>query len=122
MRVAGRILVVDDSLTEQRAIRSPLEAEGYQVTIAADGDEALDRLEREPFDLMVLDVIMPGRNGFQICRQVRQDDRWTVLPIIMLTSKDQEADRFWGMKQGATAYMTKPFKADDLLTVVRRHT
>lgn len=114
--------MVDDSPTEQQAIRSPLEAEGYQVTIVADGDEALDRLERETFDLMLLDVIMPGRNGFQICRHVRQDDRWTVLPIIMLTSKDQEADRFWGMKQGATEYMTKPFKADDLLTVVRRHT
>jgi twitching motility two-component system response regulator PilH len=116
-----RILVVDDSPTEQNAIRQPLEASGYQVVIASGGDEGLDRMEREPFDLLVLDVIMPGKNGFQICRQIRRDARWVSLPILMVTSKDQDADRFWGMKQGATEYITKPFNANDLITAVQRH-
>ncbi|MEZ4523213.1 MAG: response regulator [Thermomicrobiales bacterium] len=116
-----RILVVDDSPTEQSAIRQPLEASGYQVVLASDGDEGLNRLESERFDLLVLDVIMPGKNGFQICRQIRRDERWTDLPILMVTSKDQDADRFWGMKQGATEYITKPFDQRDLITAVRRH-
>ena len=116
-----RILVVDDSPTEQSVIRQPLEANGYQVVLASGGDEGLGRLENEPFDLLVLDVVMPGKNGFQICRQIRRDERWVGLPILMVTSKDQDADRFWGMKQGATEYITKPFNADDLVSAVRRH-
>jgi twitching motility two-component system response regulator PilH len=116
-----RILVVDDSPTEQNVIRQPLEASGYQVVIASGGEEGLDRMEGEPFDLLVLDVIMPGKNGFQICRQIRRDERWAELPILMLTSKDQDADRFWGLKQGATEYITKPFNPNDLVTAVRRH-
>ena len=116
-----RILVVDDSPTEQNVIRQPLEASGYQVVIASGGEEGLERMESEPFDLLVLDVIMPGKNGFQICRQIRRDTRWADLPILMVTSKDQDADRFWGLKQGATEYITKPFNANDLVTAVRRH-
>lgn len=116
-----RILVVDDSPTEQNAIRQSLEASGYQVVVASAGEEGLDRMEREPFDLLVLDVIMPGKNGFQICRQIRRDARWANLPILMVTSKDQDADRFWGMKQGATEYITKPFSSSDLVTAVQRH-
>ena len=116
-----RILVVDDSPTEQNAIRQSLEASGYQVVIASGGEEGLDRMEREPFDLLVLDVVMPGQNGFQICRHIRRDARWAGLPILMVTSKDQDADRFWGMKQGATEYITKPFNPTDLVTAVQRH-
>ena len=116
-----RILIVDDSPTQQSAIRQPLEATGYQVVVASAGDEGLNRLENEPFDLLVLDVIMPGKNGFQICRQIRRDERWAELPILMVTSKDQDADRFWGLKQGATEYITKPFEPDNLLAAVRRH-
>lgn len=116
-----RILVVDDSPTEQQVICRPLEAGGFQVEIASDGDEAIARLESEAFDVLVLDVIMPGKNGFQLCRQLRRDQRWSKLPILMVTSKDQEADRFWGMKQGATEYITKPFDPDLLVAAVRRH-
>jgi twitching motility two-component system response regulator PilH len=116
-----RILVVDDSPTEQTAIRQPLEAVGYQVILTSHGDEGLHRLETEDFDLLLLDVVLPGKNGFQLCRQIRRDERWTELPIIMVTSKDQDADRFWGMKQGATEYLTKPFDPDDLISAVRRH-
>jgi twitching motility two-component system response regulator PilH len=116
-----RILVVDDSPTEQKVIRQPLEAAGYHVVIASNGDEGLVRLEHEPFDALVLDVVMPGKNGFQLCRQIRRDSRWSDLPILMVTSKDQDADRFWGMKQGATEYITKPFDPDELISAVRRH-
>ncbi len=76
-----RILVVDDSPTEQNVIRQPLEASGYQVVIASGGEEGLDRMEGEPFDLLVLDVIMPGTNGFQICRQIRRDDAGLSCPF-----------------------------------------
>ncbi|HEX2282285.1 MAG TPA: response regulator [Thermomicrobiales bacterium] len=120
--MAQRILVVDDSATERQAIVSPLAAEGYQVVAASDGDEALAQLEQAVFDLLVLDVVMPGKNGFQLCRQIRRDDRWSGLPIVMVTSKDQEADRFWGMKQGASEYITKPFGSSELLAAIRKYT
>lgn len=121
MTMARKVLVVDDSITDQQAIRKPLENDGFQVTVAGSGGEALQHLESEQFDVMLLDVIMPEQNGFQLCRQLRQDARYKALPIIMVTSKDQPADRFWGMKQGATEYVTKPFKAGDLVDVVRKH-
>jgi twitching motility two-component system response regulator PilH len=119
--MAHRILVVDDSATERQAIVSPLTREGYQVVAASDGDEAMAQLEQSPFDLLVLDVVMPGKNGFQLCRQIRKDGRWPGMPIVMVTSKDGDADKFWGMKQGASEYITKPFTNDDLLAAVRRH-
>lgn len=121
MTMARKVLVVDDSITDQQAIRKPLENDGFQVTVAGSGGEAIQHLESEQFDVMLLDVIMPEQNGFQLCRQLRQDARYKALPIIMVTSKDQPADRFWGMKQGATEYVTKPFKAGDLVDVVRKH-
>lgn len=117
-----RILVVDDSATERHAIVNPLTAEGYQVVAASSGEEALAQLEQSPFDLMVLDVIMPGKNGFQLCRQIRGDARWSGLPIVMVTSKDQAADKFWGMKQGASEYLTKPFVTTELVAAIKRFT
>ena len=119
--MARRVLVVDDSLTDQQAIKRPLERDGFEVETALSASEAMDRLEADTYDLMLLDVIMPDKNGFQFCRQLRRDDRWSHLPIIMITSKDQAADRFWGMKQGATEYLTKPFDAGHLVDVARKH-
>lgn len=117
----SKILVVDDSATEMILITTPLRAEGYEVITAKDGEEALRRLDDDQPDLVVLDVIMPGKNGFQLCRQIRNDARYSALPVILLTSKSQEADKFWGMKQGATAFMTKPFATDALLATIRQH-
>ncbi len=116
-----KILVVDDSATETLLITSPLRAEGYDVVTASNGEEALQRLDSERPDLVLLDVIMPGKNGFQLCRQIRSDARYGALPVILLTSKDQEADKFWGLKQGATEYITKPFEPTHLLATIRRH-
>ena len=117
----GKILVVDDSATEMMLITTTLKAEGYAIVTASDGEEAIQRLGSEQPDLVVMDVVMPGKNGFQLCRQIRNDARWGTLPVILLTSKDGEADKFWGMKQGASEYMTKPFEPTELLANVRRH-
>lgn len=118
--MARKVLVVDDSATEMALMTSSLRADGFEVVTASNGEEALSCLERERPDLMVLDVIMPGKNGFQVCRQVRQDARWASLPIVMVTSKDQASDRFWGLKQGASEYITKPFEPASLVAAVRR--
>ena len=117
----GKILVVDDSATEMLLITSALKGEGYAIVTATTGEEAMQRLGSEQPDLVVLDVVLPGKNGFQLCRQIRNDVRWGTLPVILLTSKDGDADKFWGMKQGASEYMTKPFEAPALLASVRRH-
>lgn len=116
----GKILVVDDSEVERVVISEPLRKDGYAVVTAANSDEALTQLEREQPDVMLLDVIMPGVNGFQLCRTLRRDPRYARLPIVLVTSKNQEADRHWGMKQGASEYLAKPFSADQLLAAVRR--
>jgi len=113
-----KILVVDDSPTELNLIVAQLKSKGYQVTTAVDGEEALTRINREQPDLIVLDVILPKKNGFQICRQLKTSPDTKAIKILMLTSKDQDSDKFWGLKQGADGYMTKPFDEDDFLTHV----
>jgi twitching motility two-component system response regulator PilH len=120
--MGARILIVDDSPTDQHAMSRPLEASGFAVDIASSGKEALTRLETASYDAILLDVIMPDQNGFQLCRQLRNDARFKEMPIIMVTSKDQPSDRFWGMKQGATEYVTKPFDNAELVNTVRRYT
>ena len=117
----SKILVVDDSPTDMLVISNSLRADGYEVVTAGDGGDAVRRIDSDLPDLVLLDVVMPGKNGFQLCRQIRNDGRYKALPVILLTSKNQEADKFWGMKQGATAYMTKPFAPDALLATVRQH-
>lgn len=116
-----KVLIVDDSPTELAVLRALLQAEGFEVVTAGGGDEALERLDRERFELVLLDVIMPGKNGFSLCRQIRANGAYGRLPIIMLTSKNQPSDRFWGLKQGATEYLTKPWNPTDLIEAVRRH-
>lgn len=116
-----KILVVDDSATDRLILARPLRAAGYLVLTARDGVEAWRQLNSESPDLVLLDVLMPGQNGFQLCRQIRGDDRYGGLPVIFVTAKDQAADTFWGLKQGATAYLTKPVDHDTLLDTVRRY-
>ncbi len=72
-------------------------------------------------DLIILDVIMPKKNGFQVCRDIKSNDQYKHIPIIMVTSRDQESDKFWGKKQGADEYLTKPFKPEDLLKAVNKY-
>ena len=110
-----KILVVEDSPTEMRLTVTPLQKKGYVVVTAADGEEALEKALKEQPQLIVLDVILPKKNGFQVCRQLKTSPDTKDIKILMLTSKSQDSDRFWGLKQGADGYMTKPFSPDQLL-------
>ncbi len=115
-----KILVVDDSKTELHFLSDMLQKRGFEVRTAASGDEAMSCLEQERPDLILMDVVMPGRNGFQLTRQITRDPRFTGLPVIMCTSKSQETDRMWGLRQGAKDYVVKPVQADDLIAKIKK--
>jgi twitching motility two-component system response regulator PilH len=116
-----KILVVDDSPTELAVMSALFHGQGFEVLTARDGDDALDKLGSYRPHLVLLDVVMPGKNGFSLCRQIRSTPEFGHTPIILVTSKDQPADRFWGLKQGANDYVTKPWDAAGLLQTVRKH-
>lgn len=111
-----RILVVDDEKPIADILKYNLEKEGYTVEEAFDGLEALRRVKEAPFDLVILDVMLPGLDGYSVCREIR---RFSPLPILMLTAKDQEMDIVLGLEMGADDYLTKPFGARELLARVR---
>lgn len=116
----AKILVVDDSPTQMKFMVDALAGKGHSIVTAVDGEEALLKAAKERPDLMLLDVILPHKNGFQVCRQLKSDEATKNIKIILVTSKDQKSDRFWGMKQGADDYLTKPFENADLLASVTR--
>jgi twitching motility two-component system response regulator PilH len=111
----GTILVVDDSPTEQHVLRNILEKAGFHVETALDGREGIALAKRLHPDLILMDVVMPVLNGFQATRQLRDDQETADIPVIMVTTKDQETDKSWGLRQGAEAYLVKPVSAPDLL-------
>ncbi len=115
------ILVVDDSLTERELIKKTLQSEGYNIITAEDGNQCLEILHNgeNDFDLILLDVVMPGKNGFQVCREIKKNDFTSHIPVIIVTSKGQDSDKFWGKKQGADDYLVKPFNSDDLIASVK---
>lgn len=114
------ILVVDDSPTEQRLVSERLQSRGYTVITASDGEEALSKAGREHPRLVILDVIMPKRNGFQVCRQLKSTAATKDIKVLILSGKDLESDRVWGLRQGADVYLTKPFTDDELFSNVTR--
>jgi DNA-binding response OmpR family regulator len=113
---APRILLVDDEVSVQKLLTYPLRKEGYDVVAAMDGREALERLGEDDFDLVVLDVMLPRVDGFDVCRQIRS--RSTV-PIIMLTAKAEEIDKVLGLELGADDYITKPFSVREFRSRVK---
>lgn len=113
------VLIVDDSKTEQMFMSSIVQKNGMTVSLADNGDAALVELERQKPDLILMDVIMPGKNGFQLTRQISKDARFADIPIIICTSKNQETDMVWGIRQGARAYVTKPINPAELLEKIR---
>jgi len=113
------ILVVDDSKTELHHIKGILGKRGYSVRTAENGEEALRRLDEEKPDLILMDVVMPGQNGFQLTRTITRDPRWSDVPVILCTSKNQETDKVWGMRQGAREYIVKPVAAAELLAKIK---
>jgi twitching motility two-component system response regulator PilH len=112
------ILLVEDSPTERRLVSAALQRGGYRVITASDGEEAVAKAGSELPQLIVLDIILPKMNGYQVCRKLKGNEDTQDIKILMLSSKSQESDRFWGLKQGADDYLTKPFVEDELLEAV----
>jgi len=117
----ARILVAEDSITDLQFIKNALKETDYEILTASNGDEAEQKVRSEMVDLIILDVVMPKKNGFQVCRSLKKDEKYRHIPIILITSKTQDSDRFWGLKQGADEYVTKPFEPTDLLEAVKKH-
>ncbi|MDO9284567.1 MAG: response regulator [Aquabacterium sp.] len=115
-----KILLVDDSKTELHYLSDLLIKRGYSVRTAESGDEAMKRLSEDKPDLILMDVVMPGQNGFQLTRSITRDPRYVGLPVIMCTSKNQETDRVWGLRQGARDYVVKPVQADELIAKIKQ--
>lgn len=115
------ILVVEDSATELLALTKALESHGYTYSVATDGEEGLNKAIRTKPALVLLDVVLPKKNGFQICRQLKSSPDTSHIKIVVISGKTQESDRYWGLKQGADEYLTKPVNQDELLGVIARY-
>ena len=113
------ILLVDDSKTELHFLSDLLIKRGFTVKTAESGEEAMRRLAEGKPDLILMDVVMPGTNGFQLTRAITRDPRFLDVPVIMCTSKNQETDRVWGMRQGARDYVVKPVNPDELMAKIQ---
>lgn len=113
-----KVLVVDDSKTELFFLTDLLQKNGFSVKTAENADDAMRRIEEERPDLILMDVVMPGQNGFQLTRAIARNPQYANVPIILCTSKNQETDRVWGMRQGARDYIVKPVNAAELMAKI----
>jgi twitching motility two-component system response regulator PilH len=114
------VLVVEDSVAQREMIKDLLESSGLKVTAVSDGFEALKFIQGTPPDLVLLDIVMPKMNGYEVCRQIKSNATTKTLPVVMCSSKGEEFDRYWGMKQGADAYIAKPFQPTELVGTVKQ--
>ncbi len=113
------VLIVDDSPTEQHVISSVLKKHGYDTVLASNGEEAISIAESAHPDVILMDVVMPGMNGFQATRQLSKNPSTAKIPVVMITTKDQETDRVWGLRQGAVDYLMKPVNDKALVAAVK---
>ncbi len=113
-----RILIVDDSPTERYYLTDILVKNGFTVTTADNGEQALERIKADKPELILMDVVMPGANGFQVTRSIARDPDLQNVPVIICSSKNQETDRIWGIRQGAKDYLVKPVDAAELLAKI----
>ncbi|HIK37091.1 MAG: response regulator [Geminocystis sp.] len=116
----GSVLVVDDSATERKILSSYLQELGITVSTAETGEEALEKIHASHPDLIVLDVVLPGKSGFEVCRELKSNEETNKIPIIICSTKGSEMDKFWGMKQGADAYIAKPINKEEFLDAVKK--
>ncbi|MDG2989714.1 response regulator [Candidatus Synechococcus calcipolaris G9] len=114
------VLVVEDSAPQREMISELLAKSGLEVSIASDGMEAVDLLKDIKPDIVVLDIVMPRMNGYEVCRTIKSDPRTQDVPVVICSSKGEEFDRYWGMKQGADAYITKPFQPKELVGTIKQ--
>ena len=117
----ARVLVVDDSPTDRQIVTTLLQKQGYEVTTAVDGEDALEKVAADRPPLIVLDIVLPKMNGYQVLRRLKTAPETRDIKVILVSSKSQESDRFWGLKQGANDYIVKPYPDDALLTAVARY-
>jgi twitching motility two-component system response regulator PilH len=113
-------MVVEDSVTQRQMICDLLKESGLDVKVASDGVQALEEVEKHCPDLVVLDIVMPRMNGYELCRRLKSDPKTQNIAVVMCSSKGEEFDRYWGMKQGADAYIAKPFQPTELVGTVKQ--
>ena len=118
--MAKKVLVVDDSPTDLQMLTTLLKKQGYEVVTAVDGEDAIVKANESHPPVVVLDIILPKKNGFQVCRQLKTQTETSGIKVILVSSKNQESDKFWGMKQGADEYIAKPYRDEELLAAVAR--
>ena len=118
--VLKKVLIIDDSPAQIKLMQGLLEREGYSPVGLSDPKRVEETIASVRPSVILLDVVMPERNGFQVCRDLKGSSEFKSIPVIMVTSKDSASDKFWGEQQGADGYVTKPFKPDDLIRAVRR--
>ncbi|MEM6424329.1 MAG: response regulator [Cyanobacteria bacterium P01_H01_bin.119] len=116
----GTVLVVEDSVAQREMITELLQKSGLTVAVARDGMEALAAIQGQVPDLVLLDIVMPKMNGYEVCRRIKADPVTQDVPVVMCSSKGEEFDRYWGMKQGADAYIAKPFQPTELIGTVKQ--
>ena len=117
--MAKKILLIDDEPELVEMVKMRLETNGYEVIIAYDGQEALEKARKEKPDLIILDLILPKLDGYQVCRMLKFDRTTSKIPIIMLTALSQKEDREWGKRVNADAYITKPFESEELMEKIK---
>jgi len=118
----SKVMVVDDAQADLKMMESILRTAGHEVVSYADGEGLEDKLATELPDVLLLDIVMPKRNGYEILRRLKKDERTRHTPVVFVTGRNQDSDRIWGKRQGADEYLTKPFTSAELLTVVTRFT
>lgn len=117
----AKILIAEDSATELAYLKEILEQTSHELVCAVNGQQAEDLVHTEKIDLILLDVVMPIKDGFRICRNLKKDERFKSIPILITTSKTGESDKYWGLKQGADEYITKPYTPETILAAVRKY-
>ncbi len=115
----AKVLIIDDSPTETQLLTKIMETNGYEVVAAENGETGVEVARKTQPDVILMDVVMPGMNGFQATRQLSRDKQTSHIPVVIITTKDQETDRIWGMRQGAKDFLTKPVQESKLLSTVR---
>jgi twitching motility two-component system response regulator PilH len=111
---------VDDSMAERELMGKVVRHLGHEPFFADNGEAAVTMVMNTAYDLILMDVVMPGGDGFSTCRRLKRDSATKDIPIVLVTSKGHDIDKFWGQQQGANAYVVKPFKPDDLMKVIQR--